>query len=647
MGNASETPLSLSAAFDEASEADWLDGVTKALKGRDIKTLSRRTYDEISIKPLYRESDAASAADPLGGPGAAPYLRGASAAPDKFLPWDIRQCFTHPDPATTNTEILRDLERGVSSIELKHDCTGAHGIQLCDSGDFETALKGVRPDIATIALDHGRGSGASNAALLAKWASTQDEAADAQLAFNVDPLCALARVGLIEAGLDASFAKLAALFSKLADTFPKSTLLRSDARFIHEAGGSEAMELAALIASAVDTMRRLDAAGISPSDSSTQFVFTLSLDANYGMGVAKLRAARRLWARILDAMKIDAQPMRLQGYTSGRMLTRHDTWTNMLRGTAACFAGAIGGADIVTVRAFNEPLGTPEELGRRVARNTQIIAMEESQLGRVADPTGGAWFTETLANELAEAAWLEFQQIESEGGYGASLMADKFQARVAEIRAARMKNIAKRKDPITGVSEFPLLDGVDAPVAEPISVTPKDGVSDEGLKHFLPDFVPANSDASEAEPFWPIRLSEPYERLRDIADARTETSGKRPSVFLATLGPLAEHTARADFASNLFATGGIEAVEAPVPPKDIPELAAAFKASGCALAVICGTDKRYGDEAAQAAAALKDANCQRVYLAGKGDFDGIDSNIFAGCDVIHILELTHAELGLA
>jgi methylmalonyl-CoA mutase len=641
--------FSLSGDFDDATEAQWLTAVGKALKGRGIEAITRETLDGIKIHPLYRETNFHAASNPLGMPGAAPFLRGPESTPNSDRPWDIRQAFTHASPEQTHHEIMRDLERGISSIELKHDCTGQNGVQLCDLSAFKTVLQGVLPDIATIALDHGGGSGTSTASLLALWTEQNSNPQSAHLAFNIDPLGALARSGLLESGLDASFAKLAAFFDKTEAKFPNATYLRSDARAVHEAGGSEAQELAALIASALDTLRRLNVHGISPTRAAPHIVFTLALDANYGIGISKLRAARRLWARCLDALNIPAQPMILQAYSSARMLTRYDAWTNMLRGTAACFAGAVGEADVITIRAFNEALGTPEELGRRIARNTQIMAMEESQLGRVADPTGGAWFTETLANDLAEAAWAEFQQIESEGGYGASLMADAFQARVADTRATRMQQIAKRKIPITGISEFPLLDGVEAPIAEATKVTAQDGVSPEGLAHYGVDGIPADKQPSEAEPFWPIRLSAAYERLRDLAESRAE----RPSIFIATLGPVAEHTGRADFARNLFAAGGISSTEALVPPESHTELAAAFKASGCQLAVICGSDTRYKDEAESAAKHLKDAGALRLYLAGKpGDLKtvwiaaGIESFIHVGVDVIHTLELAHAELGL-
>ncbi|MEP6275168.1 methylmalonyl-CoA mutase family protein, partial [Hyphomonas sp.] len=541
-----------------------------------------------------------------------------------------------------NEELLRDLERGVMSVELKLDCTGQHGIQISTLDDLRTALKGLRADIATIALDHGAGSGVTAATLLGLWGQEQDTPTSLKFDFNMDPLGCLARTGNLKGGLNAAFARLSAAATSLGEAYPEAGLVRIDARMVHEAGGSDAQELAALIASAVDTLRRLD----NRTEISTlipRMSFALALDGNYGLGVAKLRAARRLWARILDAMDQQAVPMRLQAVSSGRMLTRYDAWTNMLRNTAAAFAGAVGGADIMTIRPFNEALGIPEELGRRIARNTQIIAMEESQLGRVADPTGGAWFTETFADDLAEAAWKEFQTIEAEGGYAEALVSGAFQKRIADVREARAKDIARRKVPITGVSEFPLLDEITAPVADMPAVTPKDGVSTEGFAHFVKVDLPGEESDATAEALPRIRLAEDFEALRDAADA----AAKRPSVFLATLGPIAEHNARADFARNLFAAGGLEATQPPVPPQSVSEAVAAFRASGTRIACICGADARYEDEAAETAKALKAAGADHVWLAGKFEGDGIDSNIFMGCDVLHTLKLAHATLGVA
>lgn len=630
--------LSFSADFEGNDEASWLAAVDKALKGRGPDALVRKTPGGLEVHPLYRESDFASSA----ATGSLPL-----SARDQHLPWDIRQVFTHPDPAQTNAEILRDLERGVSSVEIKLDCSGQAGCSITDNASLATALNGVHADIAPIALDHGGGTGSSAAAILALWAEKQDNPKTQRFAFNIDPLGALQRTGLIGDGLDAAFKRCAALTEALMLRFPLATALRVDARPIHEAGGSEAQELGGMIAHGVDTLRRLSAIGVTTDVAASQIVFTLSVGQNYGLNIAKLRAARRLWARCLEALGIEPRPMTLQAVTSARMLTRYDPWVNMLRNSGACFAAAVGGADIVTVRPFTDALGVAAELGRRIARNTQIIAMEESNLGRVSDPAAGAWFTESYGSSLAEAAWAEFQTIEGEGGYGASLMADAFQARVGTVRAARMADISKRKTPLTGVSEFPLLDEIDAPVANIEWDDPKDGVSGEGLEKLLPQLAKETGEDAMAEPLWPIRLAEPFERLRDHASARLEATGKRHSIFLATLGPLAEHTARLDFARNFFATGGIDGASPPMPPTSTSELAAAFKASGCQLAVICGSDARYEEEAASAAAALKEAGAQRIYLAGKHQADGIDSNIHVGVNVIHALELAHAELGIA
>lgn len=618
--------LPLSSAFADATEAEWLAAVDKALKGKGIDSITRHTADGLDVRPLYRESDFPSATDPLGTPGAAPYLRGPTAAPDAYLPWDIRQAFTHPDPATTNAEILRDLERGVSSIELTLDASGETGVQVTGLADLQTVLDGVDASIATIALDPVDAPGFIAAGLLATWAEGAPDPGALKLDFNLDPLGALARTGILTSPLADTFATLADMLSRLSGPFTGAGLIRIDARMVHEAGGSDAQELGALIASAVDTLRRLpeaDIAALAP-----RFTFALALDANYGLGVAKLRAARRLWARCLQLLEVSPVPMRIQATTSARMLTRYDAWTNMLRCTTAAFAGAIGGADIVTVRPFNSALGIPEELGRRIARNTQIIAMEESQLGRVADPAGGAWFTETFAEDLANAAWAEFQQIEKEGGFADSLLAGAVQSRVVATRDARAKDIAKRKVPITGISEFPLLDEIAAPVAD--AAKPKPAPAEQ-------------TPTLTCAPLTPIHLAAPFEALRDAA----ASAKKAPDIFVATLGAVAEHSARADFARNLFAAGGLASKEAPVAPKSVPELVAAFKASGCQIAVLCGSDTRYPEEAEAAATALKAAGARHVWLAGKHEAPGIDSNIFMGCDVLHTLKLAHAELGLS
>ena len=648
-----DTFLSLSNGFPDADESQWLEAVSKALKGGSVDRLARKTADGITVKPLYREADWPSASDPLGAPGEAPFLRGAAAKRDAFLPWDIRQAFAHPDPAQTNKEILRDLERGVSSVEILVDPRGEKGCAAGVKSAVQAALNGVQAGIATVSMvpiGAEAGYGLETSILLAEWAKEQGDGAAQKLTFNLCPLSAFARLGTLEESLESAFARTAKLASHLGDTYPNARLFRIDARAVHETGGSDAQELAALIADGIDTLRRLDAAGMSAETAAPKLSFTLAVDANYGTGIAKLRAARRLWARCLDALNLPAMPMQLQAVSSRRMLTKRDPWVNLLRNTAACFAAGVGGADIVTLRPFTDALGLAEELGRRTARNTQIIAQEESGLGRVGDPGGGAWFVESYGDTLAKTAWALFQEIEAGGGYGAALMDGAFQARISDTRKAMRKDIARRKIPVTGVSEFAQLAETPAPLAD------AGGWSGGGEAFQVnpPITLPDAQGEAFASPLLPIRPAAPFEHLRDHAEARAAATGKAPAIFLATLGPLAEHNARADFAANLFAAGGIEAKRAPVPPETMSELAAAFKASGCALAVLCGSDARYADEAVQATAALSEAGVQRLYLAGKpGEHEaawreaGIASYVHIGVDVIAALELAHAELGIS
>ena len=642
MTDTTETLLALSAGFEGQDEAAWQEIAGKALTGRGVETLATRTIDGLSVPPLARETDQPSANDPLGQPGAAPFIRGAVAERDRHQPWDIRQAFSHPDVQTTNREILRDLQRGVTSIELVIDPTGAGGIAIADGSDMVVTLEDVIPSIATIALSGAgaAGLGLASAAQLALWAETTGEPKSARLAFNLDPLGTLARTGLIEIGLDAAFARTATLMQALSLRFPLATSLRADGRVLHEAGGGMVVELAGMVASAIDTLRRLENLGVKRQMAVSETLFTLSVGPDYFREIAKLRAARRLWARCLEVLGVEAQPMKLQAVTSARMMARQDPWVNMLRVTAATFAAGVGGADVVTALPFTHALGQAEELARRVARNTQVIAQAESHLGRVADPAGGAWTVEQHASELAEAAWTLFREIEAAGGYGAALVSGLVQERVASDRAELRKRIATRRMPVTGTSSFPTLEEVEPPLADRPEPRREREISEDALMRLIPSPAPA-VDATEADPLWPMRLAEPFERFRDLAARR----GDNATVTALCLGPLADYTTRLDFARHLFASGGLAL--------EVVEFEALESARSRPVAVICGTDAAYGDQAGAAARALQQAGADRIFLAGRpGEHEadlhaaGISDFIFMGCDAVAALERAHAELGL-
>ncbi len=621
--------------FDAPDESRWRAIAEKSLKGAPFDKLTGKTADGLALKPLYRESDIATADDPEGQPGAAPFVRGAAAARDAALPWQIRQAFAHPDPVQTNSEILADLDRGVSSIELQIDPDGFNGVAIGSAADFDRTLAGVHVDLAAVSLDAGA---------YGLWAAELLRArlkglAAAQTAFNIDPICALMRTGAMGRDDIAAAARFAA---SLRETLPIATALRVDARPVHEAGGTEAQELAAALAAGVAYLRALGEAGVSIDEAGATLLFTLSIGADVLIEAAKLRALRLCWARVMEASgaKPEARAARTHAVTSRRMLTKRDPWSNILRATASCFASAVGGAEAITVLPLTDALGLPAGFARRVARNTQITLMEESHIGAVIDPAGGAWFVEKLTRDLAEAAWTKFQAIEAEGGIVAALASSALQKEIAAARDAKAKAYATRRDAITGVSDFPLLE-------ERVPETLGFDFAARVVAQLNAEAPAPKADIKGAA-LAPIRWAAPFEALRDKA----ERVSPRRGIFFANLGPLAEFSARSNFARNLFAAGGVEAIEPEAVYDHLPALCAAWAASGAPAAVLCGTDKRYGDEAAETASALKAAGCAHVILAGRPADEaalragGVDQFIFAGQSALDALAEIHGALGL-
>jgi methylmalonyl-CoA mutase len=408
------------------------------------------------------------------------------------------------------------------------------------------------------------------------------------------------------------------------------TTVLVDATVPHEAGASEAQELAFLAAALVGYLRAFEAAGVAPKDAFPSIAFALSVDTDLFLGAAKVRAARTIIARVAEASGASAHTLHLTAVTSARMMAKRDPWTNMLRTTAACAAAAFGSADAVTVLPYTWALGIPDRFARRVARNTQLVLQEESQLGRVVDPIGGSWYVEKLTDELAKRAWTLFQDIEVEGGIVAALSSGGFQDDIEKVAATRAKAIASGRVELTGVSVFPFL-------------------GDDGVK-VTPYAKPAAAAKSAVRPLSPHRLGEAFEKLRDAGDAFLAKTGRRKRVFMANLGEIAEHNRRSQWMWNFLATGGIEGLTSDG-YKSADAAAQAFKASGVKIACICSSDEVYAREAEAAAKALKAAGATRVLLAGRpGEAEaalraaGVDGFLYAGQDAIATLEELHKSL---
>ena len=348
--------------------------------------------------------------------------------------------------------------------------------------------------------------------------------------------------------------------------------------------------------------------------------------------MAKFRALRLLWARIEESCGLKPKPLFIAAETAWRMMTQRDSAVNMLRATMATFSAGLAGANSICVLPHTLALGMPDSGARRIARNTQLILLEESNLARVTDPAAGAGGIETLTRELCDAAWAMFQDIEKAGGAFAALVSNTFQPKVAATRAARQAAVAKRRDVLTGASEFPNLQETRASVLKVKPIPAK----------------PYGKDKIKFPALEPLRLAEPFEALRDKSDHMLARKGARPKVFLANLGTPADFTARATFAKSFFETGGIEAIDTDG-FTDPATLAEAFKASGAALACLCSSDKQYPAHAAAAARALQSAGARHIYLAGRpGELEadlraaGVQDFIFAGGDALAMLVQAYA-----
>jgi methylmalonyl-CoA mutase len=614
--------LKLADEFPALERADWRALVDASLKGRAFETLRTRTSDGIIIEPVY---GAAENATPLP---AAPARAAAEA-------WTLVQRSDMPEITAANTQMLDDLMNGTSGISLVLPgsiSAGTAGVAVTDGRSVQRLFEGVELDLIDLRLDGGRYGRDLALLVLDEYKRRRLDLSRCNLTLGLDPLGAFAHGGKVTERSELS-RRFGEMFTLATSADHQGPVAQADARVYHGAGCSEAQELGFGLATAVEYLRMLEAGGITPADAAPRMSMMLTADADQFVTIAKLRAARLLWARLLDVSRLVPTPVTVHVETAARMMSRRDPHVNLLRATTASFAAGIGGADSVTVLPFTHALGLPVGFARRMARNVQSLLLEESRVGRVRDATAGSGHVEDLTHELARSAWSIFQAIETEGGMMAALTDGKVQAMIQDVRVARDMDIARRKMSLTGVSEFPNLN--------------------EAPNQTLDMSVPADwtiAGASSAvgmetcDPLQQHRLSEGFEALRDTSDAVLADTGTRPTVFLAVLGKPADFTVRATWMSNLLASGGIDVVTGS------PEELAASKLR---ITCICSSDAVYAGEAEDAVRSLAQHGARYIMMAGKpGEMEaslkaaGVQQFVHAGQNVLELLnELSRLATG--
>ncbi len=587
--------MPLAEGFEPRTHAEWQELVAGVLNKRRAEddrldgpaaeaTLRTALEGGLTTEPLYLREDRV-----LGAPGAMPYTRGRVLR-DASTAWDVRQRHDDPDAASTRAAVLDDLEHGVTSVWVH---VGPDGVAREDLGEV---LADLRLDLAPVVLSSWTDQPAAARTLL-------DLLPDGPTAggnLGLDPVGAAARTG--------STPDLHPLADLVAATGHHEgwRALTVDATVLHDAGAGVVDALAAAVATGVHYLRHLEADGVAPTEAFAHLEFRVPATQDQFLTAASLRALRRVWARVGEACGVpeDRRGARTHAVTSLRMMTREDPWVNILRSTLAVFGASMGGADAVTVLPHDTVAGLPGRFSRRLARNTQIVLADESNIGRVTDPGGGSWYLESLTDQAAERVWTRFREVEAAGGAASALADGLFRGWADTATEERRAALATRKRPITGVSMFPTLADL---TPDRTARTP----------------APASGDA-----LVPRRDAAVFEALRDRARALGE-----PQVVVRALGPQREHGSRQTFVTNLLAVGGIA-------PAD----------EGGPVAIIASSPAGYAEHAASAVEELRASGVERVLVAGRrselGDAaDLVDGEVRDGMDVVAFLHDLLTRLG--
>ena len=559
--------------------------------------LTQQSLAGVAVLPLYSAAHVDGLPDP-GVPGAPPYTRGrVSRTPEQG--WDIRIGAGGPDAGVVAETLRAELETGATSVWLRvgPEATAA---------DLAARLAGVAVERVPVVIDAPEDPlGAARA--FASWLASTGVGASEGTNLGVDPLGALVRGG---GSADAWSGEDVVLAARLARSVGTLGLV-VDATAVHDLGASETQELAFGLAAGVTYLRLLTDAGLSVEEALGTLEFRYAATDDQFLTIAKLRAARRLWDRVgeLSGASSAARGQRQHAVTSWPMMSKYDPWVNILRSTVAAFAAGVGGADAVTVVPFDSPLGEPDALGRRIARNTSSLLLEESHVGLVNDPAGGSYAVERLTDDLAREAWDAFGRLEAGGGLLAALADGSLLRDLNEVVVRRDAQVARRQRPLTGLTEFP------------------------NLGETLPERAPAGAGPGPVR-----RYGAAFEALRDLPTP--------PPVFLATMGSVAAHTARAMFATNLLAAGGVPVAVAGA-TRSAEDVVAAY--AGQPVVCLAGSDKAYGGWGADLVAALRAAGARHVILAGTpGDTtvapDLLDDSCALGVDALSFLTRTRTQL---
>ncbi|MBQ6807726.1 MAG: acyl-CoA mutase large subunit family protein [Firmicutes bacterium] len=656
--------------FEATSYEQWKEAAVETLKGAPFeKKLLTKTYEGITLEPLYTEESAAAFAQQLSFPGSEDFLRGVKTSGYIAEPWAVAQAVDAACPKEANAMLKQELERGANAITL--DMRGPVRIQ--DLADLEALLQDIR--LCETALNVY--CGASALPMLGMLKARADKAGFKMEAYKgcvgADPIGEYALNGKSDAKIECYIKQMAAAIRAAEENAPGLKTIFIQGSVYHNGGANAVQEVAASMATAIAYIDALMEEGLSIEQIAKQIRFGFSLGANFFMEIAKLRAARMVWAQIVKAYggSDEAAKIDVAASTSAFTATVYDPYVNILRATTQAFSGVVGGISELTVTPFDAAVRPSDELSRRIARNIQVMMREEFNLTSPVDPAGGSWYVETLTGQLAEAIWGKMQQIEADGGILAVLANGSLQDEVAAVLADRFKKLATRADKAVGSNMYANMS--EKPLEKPCcccapKAEAKTGTAVEKLDHCICCVVDAFAkgavyadvakalccgEAPEIKAITPHRWTEQFEALRSATE-KAAAEGKVVKVFLCNMGPIPQHKARADFSASFMEVAGFQVLR-----NDgfatTDEAIAAAKASGADVAIICSTDDTYPELVPVLAKGIKEAAPEmKVFLAGapapelKPVYDeaGVDEYIHVKANCLAILSNIQKERGI-
>ena len=692
--------------FTPPTDEEWKAACEALLKGAPFeKKMFTKTYEGITFDPMYTRKHTEDILPKGVMPGMGDYLRGVDAAGYIGKPWGIAQACDETLPAENNELLRHEHDKGATIYHIVLDTASRTGVDARQAeavGDTGTSVTTVEDmHVLLTGLDLAKFplyvyAGANAVPLLALVAAARrasgEDMAEVRGIVGADPIGALAADGKLPASLDAHYDSLAAAARWATVNAPhlRTVFVRSDV--YSNGGANDVQEVASVLATATAYLRALCERGLTIDEAASQISFAFSMGANFFLQIAKLRAVRPLWAQIVGAFggSAEAQKMRIHARPALFFKTIYDPYVNMLRNTTEIFSGVVGGIDSFESAPFDEPIRKGDEFSRRIARNVQIMLQEEFGLLQPIDPAGGSWAVETLTRQMKEKIWAEFQRIEKEGGIIAALRAGSLQENVAAVLAARFKNADLRRDRIVGNNMYPnmtetLLEtrAEDTAALKAQRTADIDAyLSDIDVKHrdealaslrqahsvdnaveaalagaTIAELMTAVTEGNGAETVTaiaPHRWSERFEALRQRTEEYKAEKNDNVKIFLANMGPIPQHKARADFTTGFLQVGAFE-VLGNDGFKTVEEAADAARASGADAVVICSTDATYPEIVPALAPKLHEVLPKaRVFLAGAAPKDlletykeaGIDEYISVRANCYEILESLQKQKGM-